>query len=71
MWLYPLPNLVALVGWIFLFATSGAEVMAFGLGTLALGIAAFFAWSKWTHRWPFGAAGFEGGDAHSAPAPGR
>ena len=71
MWLYPLPNLVALFGWIFLFATSGTEVIAFGLGTLALGVAAFFAWSKATRRWPFGAAGFEGGDAHSAPAPGR
>ena len=35
MWLYPLPNLVALFGWIFLFATSGWDVIAFGLGTLA------------------------------------
>ena len=58
MWLYPLPNLVALFGWIFLFATSGTEVIAFGLGTLALGVAAFFAWSKVTRRWPFGAGGF-------------
>jgi len=53
MWFYPIPNLVALFGWIFLFATSGPEVIAFGLGTLGLGIAAFFAWSWWTHRWPF------------------
>ena len=52
-WFYPLPNLVALFGWIFLFATSGPEVIAFGLGTLALGLAAFFAWSWWTRRWPF------------------
>ena len=55
-WLYPIPNLVALFGWIFLFATSGPEVIAFGLGTLLLGVAAFFAWAKWTHRWPFAAA---------------
>ena len=52
-WLYPIPNLIALFGWIFLFATSGPEVIAFGLGTLMLGIAAFFAWARWTHRWPF------------------
>jgi amino acid transporter len=52
-WLYPIPNLIALFGWIFLFATSGPEVIAFGLGTLLLGIAAFFAWARWTHRWPF------------------
>ncbi len=53
MWLYPIPNLVALFGWIFLFATSGPEVIGFGLGTLGLGMAAFFAWSWRTHRWPF------------------
>ena len=59
-WLYPIPNLIALFGWIFLFATSGTEVIAFGLGTLLLGIAAFFVWSWWTHRWPFAAAVAEG-----------
>jgi amino acid transporter len=52
-WLYPLPNLVAFFGWIFLFATSGWEVIAFGLGTLLLGVAAFFAWAWHTRRWPF------------------
>jgi amino acid transporter len=64
MWLYPVPNLIALFGWIFLFATSGLEVIAFGLGTLLLGVAAFFAWSRWTRRWPFASsasAGPEGG----------
>jgi amino acid transporter len=64
-WLYPLPNLVALFGWIFLFATSGTEVIAFGLGTLGLGVGAFFAWSKWTGRWPFAAS--VGGDAPGLP----
>jgi len=67
-WLYPLPNLVALFGWIFLFATSGTEVMAFGLGTLALGIGAFFVWSKATHRWPFAPAGAGGRGAHPGAA---
>ena len=54
-WWYPLPNLVALFGWIFLFSTSGPEVIAFGLGTLALGFAAYFAWAWRTSQWPFGA----------------
>jgi len=57
MWLYPIPNLIALFGWIFLFATSGWQVIAFGLGTLMLGIAAFFAWARWTRRWPFADSG--------------
>ncbi|MBI3874601.1 MAG: amino acid permease, partial [Verrucomicrobia bacterium] len=37
-WLYPLPCLVALAGWLFLFATSGGKVIAFGLATLAVGV---------------------------------
>jgi amino acid transporter len=52
-WWYPLPNLLALFGWIFLFSTSGLEVIAFGLGTLLLGVGAFFLWAWHTCRWPF------------------
>ncbi len=52
-WLYPIPNFVALVGWIFVFATTDWRVVVFGLGTLALGIAAFFIWSWRTRQWPF------------------
>ena len=40
-WLYPLPNLVALAGWVFVFSTSGATVILFGLVTLLAGLAAF------------------------------
>lgn len=54
-WLYPIPNIIALFGWIFLFATSDPIVIAFGLGTLLLGIAIFFIWSWRTQRWPFAA----------------
>lgn len=53
-WLYPIPNVIALFGWIFLFATSDPIVIAFGLGTLLLGIVIFFLWSWRTQRWPFG-----------------
>jgi len=53
MWLYPIPALVALAGWIFLLLTSGWLVIAFGLGTLVLGILCFFVWSWRARRWPF------------------
>jgi amino acid transporter len=54
MWLYPVPSLVALLGWIFVFATTPPRVIAFGLGALVLGVLCFGAWS-WTGRtWPFG-----------------
>ena len=53
MWLYPLPALVALLGWIFVLGTSDPLVILFGLATLALGVAVFFAWSWRTGHWPF------------------
>jgi amino acid transporter len=54
MWLYPVPALVALLGWIFVFATTDARVILFGVGALALGGLAFLYWSWNTKRWPFG-----------------
>jgi len=55
MWLYPLPSLVALLGWIFIFATTPPEVIAFGLGALVLGAVSFLAWSWKGRTWPFAA----------------
>jgi amino acid transporter len=56
MWLYPLPSLVALAGWIFVFATSELRVILFGLGTLLVGVAFFAVWSWRARRWPFATA---------------
>lgn len=53
MWLYPLPALVALLGWIFLFVTSGKMLILSSLLTVAVGVAAFFVWSKFCRTWPF------------------
>ena len=53
MWLYPLPSLVALLGWIFIFATTPLDVIAFGLGALLLGVVCFAAWSWKGGTWPF------------------
>lgn len=53
MWLYPLPALVALLGWIFIFATTPLLVILFGTGVLALGCLAFLVWSRKTSSWPF------------------
>src|SRR5256884_1026077 len=53
MWLYPVPSLVALCGWIFIFATTPPTVIAFGLGALVLGAVCFGAWSWRTRTWPF------------------
>src|SRR2546428_3174259 len=52
MWLYPVPSLVALLGWIFIFATTPPAVVAFGLGALMLGVVCFGAWSWKGRTWP-------------------
>jgi amino acid transporter len=46
MWLYPVPAIVALFGWIFLFATTQPRVILFGVGVLVLGCLAFLVWSR-------------------------
>ena len=56
-WLYPVPNLLALAGWVFVFATTDWKVILFGLGTLALGVVCFLAWSWRAAAWPFERAG--------------
>ena len=53
MWLYPLPSLIALFGWIFAFATSDKRAIFFGLGTLVAGLVLFLVWARQTRRWPF------------------
>lgn len=55
-WLYPLPCLVALVGWLFLFCTSRPQAMVLGVLSLALGAAGFLVWTARTRRWPFAPA---------------
>ena len=52
-WFYPVPVVVATIGWLFIFSTTGARVMAFGLGVLALGVLCFLAWSLQLRQWPF------------------
>jgi len=52
-WFYPLPNLIALAGWIFVFATTAWPIILFGMGTLVLGLLAFVIWSRHTKQWPF------------------
>jgi len=54
MWLYPIPALVALLGWIFVFATTQARVILFGVGVLLLGCLTFLVWSWRARSWPFG-----------------
>jgi amino acid transporter len=44
MWLYPLPSLIALVGWIFVFCTSDVNVILLSLIVIETGCLAFIFW---------------------------
>ena len=41
MWLYPVPSIVALAGWTYVFATSGWGFAGLGIATLAAGVVAY------------------------------
>lgn len=70
--LYPLPALVALTGWLVLFASTGGPAIAFGIATLACGAIVFFARARLQRSWPFAAAAlllaFGSGGAQRADA---
>lgn len=53
-WLYPLPSIIALAGWIYIFQASGWSAIRIMLIWTALGLVAFLIWAKIEHTWPFG-----------------
>ncbi|HUB31757.1 MAG TPA: amino acid permease [Bryobacteraceae bacterium] len=46
MWLYPLPSVIAFVGWSYIFLTSGWVYVGFGVLTLAAGAGAWWVWGR-------------------------
>ncbi len=62
MWFYPLPSLIALAGWLFIFLTSrktvvlpslGITALDVGLGFLVAGVVAFLIHQRMRGEWPF------------------
>jgi amino acid transporter len=52
-WLYPLPSLIALAGWSFIYLTLDRRIIIFSLVALAAGVISFLAWSRGASKWPF------------------
>ncbi|MBV9439121.1 MAG: amino acid permease [Candidatus Eremiobacteraeota bacterium] len=67
--LYPLPPLVALGGWLFLFSQTGAKAILFGVLTLAAGAAVFFGRAALSRTWPFAGAAAVAAFFACAPLP--
>jgi len=53
MWFYPLPVLISLVGYLYVFSSLGLHFILFGLGTLGIGVLAYLGVARGTHQWPF------------------
>ncbi|HTV48145.1 MAG TPA: APC family permease [Phycisphaerae bacterium] len=54
MFWYPLPGIIAIVGWIYLYYSSGTQPILLSLIWLALGVGAFLIWAILEKQWPFG-----------------
>lgn len=53
-WLYPVPAIIALVGWVYAYFSSGWLEIGLSFAWLAVGVAAFLVWAKVERTWPFG-----------------
>jgi amino acid transporter len=53
MWLFPVPALVALCGWLFLFITADRIHQEYAALVIVLGLVSYFVWARLTKRWPF------------------
>jgi amino acid transporter len=51
--LYPLPALIALAGWLLVFASAGTAAIAFGVVSLAGGTLVFLIAARRKHAWPW------------------
>ena len=56
MWLYPVPAIISILGWSYVFATLQGVHIAYGAATMALGMVAFLVVTWKQGRWPFGPA---------------
>ncbi|WET82271.1 APC family permease [Amycolatopsis sp. QT-25] len=58
-WLYPIPTVIALLGWVYIYFSATWLSIGLSVGWIALGVAAFFAYAKAEHVWPFGPKGIQ------------
>jgi fructoselysine transporter len=56
MWLYPLPVILAILGWAGLFLATGKKFAAGGILVIALGVTAYLLKAYVQRQWPFAAA---------------
>ncbi|MET9000779.1 APC family permease [Amycolatopsis sp. NPDC004169] len=53
-WLYPVPTIIALVGWVYIYKSAEWLSIWLSLGWIAVGAIAYLVYAKAEHTWPFG-----------------
>jgi fructoselysine transporter len=53
MWLYPVPVIVAIAGWMGIFLSTGQKPMLASLGAAGAGILVYLGRARWVRQWPF------------------
>jgi amino acid transporter len=53
-WLYPVPTIVALVGWIYVYVSATWLSIGLSVGWIVIGCVAFLIYAKAERTWPFG-----------------
>jgi amino acid transporter len=53
-WLYPVPTIIALAGWLYIYYSASRLSMGLSIGWIVIGILAFLVYAKAEHTWPFG-----------------
>jgi len=52
-WLYPVPSLIALAGWVYVYYSAGWTPIGLSVLWLAAGVGMFLIWARVEHHWPF------------------
>jgi amino acid transporter len=55
MWLYPVPGIISILGWLYILSTAAMKSLIFAAGVLVAGSAIFLVRSKIRREWPFAA----------------
>jgi len=53
-WLYPVPTIIALLGWVYIYVSASWLSIGLSLGWIAIGVIAFLIYAKAESTWPFG-----------------
>ena len=53
-WLYPVPSLIALVGWFYVYYATDRQSQILSTAWIVAGVVAFLIWARVTRVWPFG-----------------